>query len=340
MGKVCLLINSQNSPTNFVTKSSTLFNCVRLLIYVKLLRSIYPQENVEKDQESDLMSWLNRFLYDDRNAERRLCIAAVTMRCNPVLEINREKMAAQVEAILADHPDVDLIFFGEAVSGWYNPAGKPELHHQTAEPIPGTTTDTLADLARQHQIHLCFGMSESQDDNLYNAQVLINPDGEIHTLHRKCRMKEETYCPGDTPVSLTQIGNIRTAMLVCSDAASLDAMRALRKLRPELILLSMADDEDEDFFMAQCNARLYDAWIVTANRFGDEGERHWNGHMVVSDPFGEMRVAVDGCERVIVYDLGFANPGNWFKRLLRRIIAGTPLLFALLKNWKQLRQYF
>lgn len=286
------------------------------------------------------MSWLNEFLYDDRNAGRRLCIAAVTMRCNPDVEVNREKMAAHVDAILADHPDVDLIFFGEAVSGWYNPAGRPDLHAQSAEPIPGPTTDTLAALARQHHIHLCFGMSESRDEQLYNAQVLINPDGEVQTLHRKCRLKEETYCPGDIPVTLTQIGDICTAMLVCSDAASLEAIRTLRKLRPELILLSMADDEDENFFMAQVNARLYDAWIVTANRFGDEGERHWNGHMVVSDPLGELRVAVEGCERVIVYDLGFANSRNWFKRSLRRLVAGPPLLIDLLTNWKQLKQYF
>ena len=34
---------------------------------------------------------------------------------------------------------------------------------------------------------------------------------------------------------------IPTAMLICSDAASLDTIHALRKLRPELILLSLAD---------------------------------------------------------------------------------------------------
>lgn len=286
------------------------------------------------------MSWLRRFLYDDQNAGRRLCVAAVSMRCDPALEVNREKMVAQIKTILAEHPDVDLIFFGEAVLSWYNPADRPELHFQTAEPIPGPTTEILAVLARRHQVYLCFGMSESDAGKLYNSQVLLNPEGEIQAVHRKRRLKEETYSPGPEPITLTRIGNMRTAMLICSDAASLDSMRALRRLRPELILLSLADDEDEGFFMAQCNARLYDAWIVTANRFGDEGDRHWSGHMVASDPLGELRVAVDGCERTLVYDLGFAGSGSWLKRSLRRLFTGLPLFFELLKNGKQLRQYF
>jgi predicted amidohydrolase len=183
-------------------------------------------------------------------------------------------------------------------------------------------------------------MSEARDGKLYNTQLLINPEGEIQAQHRKRQLKEDTYTPGPEPVTLTWIKDTRTAMLICSDAASLAAMRALRRLRPELILLSLADDEDEDFFMARCNARLYDAWIVTANRYGDEDGRYWSGHMVISDPLGDLRVAVDSCERVMIYDLGFAGHGPWMKRRLRRLFTSTPLLIDLLTNWKQFRQYF
>jgi len=286
------------------------------------------------------MPWLKKFLYDDINSDRRLHIAAVSMRCDRSVEVNRGKMAEQVNAIIAQHPEVDLIFFGEVVSGWYDPAGRPDLHRQTAETIPGPTTNTMCDLARKHQISICFGMSESRGGNLFNVQVLVSPEGELQVIHRKHHLKESLYSPGSAPVSLTDIKGIRTALLICSDASSLDSMRALRKLRPELILLSLADDEDEHFFMAQCNARMYDAWIVTANRFGDEDGHYWNGHMVVSDPLGDLRIAVEGCERVIVYDLGFAPPRKGLKRMLRRLITGTPLLVDIMKNWKQLKQYF
>lgn len=286
------------------------------------------------------MAWKRRLLYDDRNAERRLRVAAVSMRCDPNPESNREKIAAQVTEIAVNNPDVELVFFGEAVLGWYDPSGRPELHLQTAESIPGPTTDSLARLAQQHGIHICFGMSEIFEDRLYNTQVLVNPQGEIQALHRKRRLKENTYTPGPEPVTLIWIKGIPTALLICSDAASLSSMRALRRLHPELILLSLADDEDENFFMAQCNARLYDAWIVTANRFGEEETRYWSGHMVVSDPLGELRVAVDSCERVIEYDLGFAGRGPWIKRVVRRVVTALPLVFELVRNGKQLRQYF
>jgi hypothetical protein len=36
---------------------------------------------------------------------------------------------------------------------------------------------------------------------------------------------------------------------------------------------------------------VYDAWIVTANRYGDENGYFWNGHTVISDPIGSLRAS-------------------------------------------------
>jgi predicted amidohydrolase len=182
-------------------------------------------------------------------------------------------------------------------------------------------------------------MSESSDGKLHNAQVLIDPAGEIQAVHRKRRLKEGTYNPGAVPVTITNIKGVNTGIVICYDAASPRTMWELMKNQLDLIILSLADDRDEGFFMAKCNARLYDAWIVTANRYGDEDGWFWNGHMVISDPLGELRVTAQDEEQYLVYELRFASSQSWLKKVMRNIFVKTPLIFYILRNWRRARSY-
>jgi predicted amidohydrolase len=290
-----------------------------------------------------MASGIKSFLYNEDSAAKRLKIAAVAMQCDREREANRARMARTVETIVQAHPDVELVFFGELSLGWFKPGEMPDYLRGTAEPIPGETTRLMARLAAQHRICLSFGMLESSGGALYNAQVLINPAGEIQTVHRKVNLKAKesaVYQPGDVSVTVTDIKGIRTGMVICSDAASPRTMRELIRSRLDLILLSLADDRDEGFFMAKSNARLYDAWIATANRYGDEDGWFWNGHMVVSDPLGALRATAQDAEQYLFYELRFADARSQVRRLVRRVVVGAPLVAHLVRNWKQVREYF
>jgi predicted amidohydrolase len=289
------------------------------------------------------MSTTKSFLYNEQAATKHLKVACVAMTCDRDPDANRGRIVNRVNAIMQTHPDIELVLFGEMILGWYSPARMPEYHRRIAEPVSRETLQTFISLAVQHRIYLCFGMSELDDETLYNAQVLINPQGEIQAVHRKWNLKpaekKAGYQPGPVLVTTTEVKGIRTGIVICSDTASPRVMWDLIKSRLDLILLSLADDSDEDRFAAKFSARMYDAWLVTANRYGDEDGHFWNGHMVVSDPLGVLRTAMQDKEGYLVYELAFDTGGSWLKRIIRNAIVKAPLPFHVIKNWRRVREY-
>ena len=283
------------------------------------------------------------FLYNEQAATKCLKVISVAMSCDRDPEANRIRIANTLDTIAQAHPDVDLVIFGEMILGWYNPDQMPEYHHRISEPISPESLQVFASLAMQYRIHLCFGMSETDKGTLYNAQVLLNPQGEIQAVHRKWNLKpgekKANYQPGTVPVTITDIKGVKTAIVICSDAASPRVMRELMRSPIDMIILSLADDSDDNLFMAKFNARMYDAWVVTANRYGDENGRFWNGHMVISDPCGELRTTGQDKEQFLVYELRFDEKQPWLKRAIRNAWVKTPLAWQILRNWDRVKSY-
>lgn len=269
-----------------------------------------------------------------------LKIAAVSMQCSRTPSENIRKMFSLITEIKEQQPRVELILFGETTFTWYDPKNHPQDHSSSAEPIPGPTTHRMTQLAKNMKIFLCFGMVEQDDECIYNTQVLINPDGDIIARHRKWNLKENTFTAGDTPFTLVQIGDIQTALLICSDAASLYTMRQLVKTAPDLILLSLADDMDVEFFMAKFNARLYATWLVSANRYGKEFTRFWNGHMTISNPNGKIVASSMDKEAILITDIMVSGNKNTMFHSFRKLLVRIPLIWHLVSNWRIARSYF
>lgn len=289
--------------------------------------------------QTKVYSWL----YNTQTTGDHLKVACVTISIDQDPAKNMENLIKQVDAILLTHPDIELVVFGEMLLGWFIPAKSPEYHQRIARPLLINFLQPLIDQCRQYGIYLCFGMPELDGEERYNAQVLINPLGNIQAVHRKWNLKHHEvmagYCPGCVPVTVTNIKNLRTGILICADAAHPKTMWQLIKNRLDLIILSLADDCDEDFFLAKFNARMYDAWVVTANRYGDEDGHFWDGHTVISDPTGSLRAASKDKEGYLLLDINFDRNQNILKFLLRNFIVKASLLFHLLTNLKRIKDY-
>jgi predicted amidohydrolase len=275
--------------------------------------------------------------------ERKLTIASVAMRCDQEPGVNRKRMIEVVNDVMSEHPGVELILFGEMILGWYQPGRDAAYHRRISEPLRGETLQVLSESAKRYGIFLCYGMSELQDGKMYNTQVLLNPQGETQAVHRKLNLKNPEitagYQPGPSRVTITEIKGIRSGMVICSDAASPRTMIELVRSRLDLILQGLADDQDEDRFVAKYNARMYDSWFVTANRYGDEDEHFWNGHLVVSDPWGRLQKFSQDQPGYLVYEIKFTEKKTWPISLLRQITVKIPLIFHLIKNWRKIRIY-
>jgi predicted amidohydrolase len=97
---------------------------------------------------------------------------------------HKEQNLAHADAMIGRAADegADVVVLPEAMSlGWTYPAGRAE-----ADPVPdGRTCTVLRDVARRHGRYVCSGLVERAGDRVYNAAVLIGPNGEVLLLHRK-----------------------------------------------------------------------------------------------------------------------------------------------------------
>lgn len=248
--------------------------------------------------------------YDDSRATKHLNIAAVCLQCSPDKSENVANMQQMIHHIMREKPATELIVFGETILGWYYyPDDLQNYQRSIAETIPGPTTDSIAVLADQYNVHIVFGLGELNDGHLYNAQVLINGDGAIKAIHRKYHLIDEDKESGFEPypqssdnVAVVTLNGIRTGMIICADVSSAWLTKQLIRQDVELILHSLASFEPE--FKIDAVARQFNAWVVFANRYGREKDTFYEGNCYISDPAGTIRVGGNGKQRYEYYRIG------------------------------------
>jgi len=181
-----------------------------------------------------------------------------------------------------------------------------------AEPVPGPSTDALAQVARQHQVVIIVPVFERRAPGLYhNSAVVIDADGSVAGLYRKMHIPDDPayyekfyFTPGDLGFRAfdTHAGKLGT--LVCWDqwypeGARLTALQGANVLfYPTAIGWHPAEK-------ATHGAQQLDAWrtiqrshaiangvfVAAANRVGHEpaeggaGIEFW-GSSFIADPFG------------------------------------------------------
>jgi predicted amidohydrolase len=98
--------------------------------------------------------------------------------------------------------------------GWTDSAAR-----ELAQLIPGPHSDVLAQAAQQASIHMVAGLTERAGERIYNAAVLISPEGNILLKHRKINIMEiaqDLYSTGDSlAVAKTPLGTI--GINICAD---------------------------------------------------------------------------------------------------------------------------
>jgi predicted amidohydrolase len=128
---------------------------------------------------------------------------------------NIERAISRIQAAAAAGAQVVLL--PEAMDlGWTHPAAQTE-----AESIPeGFACARLREAARRNGLYLCAGLVERRGSAVYNAAVLIGPDGELLLHHRKLNELEiahAVYRQGD------RLGVVSTplatfGLMICADA--------------------------------------------------------------------------------------------------------------------------
>ncbi len=231
-----------------------------------------------------------------------------------------------------------------------------------AEPIPGSSTQRLAELARELQVSIVASLFERRAAGLYhNTAVTLNAEGKVAGVYRKMHIPDDPlyfekyyFTPGDLGFQATDLEVGRVGTLVCWDQWYPEGARLTALQGAEVLFYPTAigwhPAEKEQYGVAQ-----YEAWqtiqrahaiangvyVAGVNRVGHEhgdvlgnrvegaGIEFWGGSFL-ADPFGRVVVkASHDKEEVLIaeIDLGIIEDTrrNWPFLRDRRIDAYGPI---------------
>ena len=215
--------------------------------------------------------------------------------------------------------------------------------YELAETIPGPSTKTIESLARKTKAYVVFGMpelSEKTQATLYNAAVLVGPEGLIGK-YRKMYLpthsviEEKRYFrPGyQTAVFDTELGKI--GLIICYDIFFPEVSRLTRLKGAQLIIcISASPAVRRAFFETLTVARAIEntAFLAFVNLVGiEDGLQFWGGSRLVG-PNGKVLVqAKYDDEDLVMCDVDYADirPVETFVPTLRDL---RPELFDKLKS--------
>jgi predicted amidohydrolase len=153
--------------------------------------------------------------------------------------------------------------------GWTHPSAR-----ELAQPLPGPFSDRLAQVAKQAGIYVVAGLVERAGDKLYNAAVLLSPDGGLLLKHRKINeldIAHDLYSIGDRlSVAETPFGII--GVNICADnfPSSLALGESLARMGAKLLLspCAWAVDGNHDNETDPYGGLWKEAYSTLATRFG------------------------------------------------------------------------
>ncbi|GAA4387391.1 carbon-nitrogen hydrolase family protein [Hymenobacter koreensis] len=218
----------------------------------------------------------------------------------------------------------DLVLLPETLDfAWTHPSALTE-----AQPIPGIYSERLCQEAKRHNIYVCAGLTErATDGRIYNAALLISPQGEILVKYHKINLltvEQPFYSVGQTlNVVDTPLGKI--GVNVCADnyIDGLSIGHTLARMGAEFILapaswtvdysLTEEDDPYREKWVKPFSilASLYNVVVVSTTSVG----------YIVGGPY-EGKKSV-GCSLAVAAD-GIRAQGTFNEFAGELIVADLP----------------
>ena len=128
----------------------------------------------------------------------------------------------------------DLVVLPETLT-YYNTGLTPA---ETAEPVPGPSTQYFAELAKQHGLYIVAGLFEKDAHRVYNVAVLLTPEGKLGGVYRKVTLPDGEASAGvmpghEYPIFKTRFGAL--GIMICYDGFFPEVARELAKRGAEVI---------------------------------------------------------------------------------------------------------
>lgn len=168
--------------------------------------------------------------------------------------------------------DAQLVVLPEFFNTGYLIATRQEAW-DLGETIPqGKTTAALCEIARAKNLYIVAGLIEKAGEKLFNAAVLVSPDGYVATYRKMHLFNEEKrwFDPGDKGFEVHDLGICKIGIMICFDWFFPESMRILALQGADIIChpANLVLPFCQDAMVTRClENRVY---AITANRTGVE----------------------------------------------------------------------
>ena len=238
-------------------------------------------------------------------------LGLIQMRCEADLEANLERALTAIHR--AARNGAEIICLQELFRSPYFCQQHDPALFELAEPIPGPTSERLAEAARETGTVIAASLFERRASGVYhNTAVVFDADGSLCGLYRKMHIPDDPlyfekyyFTPGDTGFRTFATRFGRVGVMVCWDqwfpeAARLTALQGAEVLlyptaigwHPAEIEEHGASQREAWELMQRSHAIANGVFVAAVNRVGhegsDEGGLQFWGSSFVCDPFGVM----------------------------------------------------
>jgi N-carbamoylputrescine amidase len=237
-----------------------------------------------------------------RPPSSRVRVALIQMSGHEAKEPNVAKALERIgeAAAMGAH----IISLQELFAGQYPCQSEDHRRFAEAEPIPGPTSEALAEAARRHGVVIVGSLFERRAPGLYhNTAVVFDADGSVAGMYRKMHIPDDPlyyekfyFTPGDLGFRSFDTRFGRVGVCVCWD---------------QWYPIGWLPNDKEEYgasqhsaweTMMRSHAIANGVFVAAANRVGREGQLEFWGASFVADPNGNVlaRAEHDTEETLIV----------------------------------------
>lgn len=253
-------------------------------------------------------------------------IACIQMQ--PVVGEKSRNVARSIQFIgEAANRGAQLIVLPELCNSGYVFESMDEAR-ELAEPVPGgPTVEAWSRVAAERGLHIVAGINEADGDTLYNASVVIGPEGYLGTFRKVHLWNQENrfFTPGNLgfPVFNTAVGRLGT--MICYDGWFPESYRECSLQRADIVCVptnwvpingQRDDREAMANILTMAAAHSNSVFVACADRVGTERGQPFIGQSIIVSftgwPIGGP--AQPDREEIIYADADLGNPArrnNW-----------------------------
>lgn len=241
------------------------------------------------------------------SVKKSVSVAVVQMTCSEDVDANVDKALTRIAE--AAKRGAEVVCLQELFRSRYFCQREDADLFDLAEPIPGPTTEALADAARRHGVAIVGSLFERRAAGLYhNTAVILDTDGSLAGIYRKMHIPDDPlyyekfyFTPGDLGFRSFPLRPARIGTLVCWDQWFPEGARLTALTGAQILFYPTAigwhPSEKDEFGKAQheawqimqrSHAVANGVFVAVPNRVGrEDGLEFWGGSFI-ADPFGRI----------------------------------------------------